>query len=265
MQVHRVHIASFTSTAGTVRNALAHVRTFFKISGIPDAALYAPQVRLAVRAMSLTLRCPKAPAYPDLVARALHYRHHLRYPCQIRVAVTFMLVGFFRQSNIAPPSSRRFDPTRQLIRDDVVITSTGLSIHLKWSKTMQKSSQSAVIFLPDTATSVLCPRRVYRDLIQTDPPASGRLPLLRFQDGNPMPVYYITQQWATLLRMVGVQPRMFSLHSLRRGGASYAYHSGGAAIQDIMSHGTWASDAVRAYLIPGKGQLTSAHKAIKTM
>ena len=225
-------------------------------------------LRRACDGLSLTLRrppAPKAPASPDLVARALHYRHHLRYPCQIRVAVTFMLVGFFRQSNIAPPSSRRFDPTRQLICDDVVITSTGLPIHLKWSKTMQRSSQSAVIFLPDTATSVLCPRRAYRDLIQTDPPASGRLPLLRFQDGNPMPVCYIAQQWATLLRMVGVQPRMFSLHSLRRGGASYAYHSGGAAIQDIMSHGTGASDAVRAYLIPGKGQLTSAHKAIKTM
>ena len=59
--------------------------------------------------------------------------------------------------------------------------------------------------------------------------------------------------------------RARSHFSLRRGGASYAYHSGGAAIQDIMSHGTWASDAVRAYLIPGKGQLTSAHKAIKTM
>ena len=64
-----------------------------------------------------------------------------------------------------------------------------------------------------------------------------------------VPGPYIAAQWTTLLSSVGVDPTAISLRSLRRGGATYAYYNG-ASLQDTKTHGTWASDAVGAYIGP---------------
>jgi len=48
---------------------------------------------------------------------------------------------------------------------------------------------------------------------------------------------------------LGFNPNDFGTHSLRRGGATQAYHSGASA-QLIKLHGGWSSTAYESYTIP---------------
>ncbi|OWZ13075.1 hypothetical protein PHMEG_00013664, partial [Phytophthora megakarya] len=47
-------------------------------------------------------------------------------------------------------------------------------------------------------------------------------------------------------KRTGNDPRHFSSHSLRSGGATHMYHSGTDALT-IQLHGRWVSDAFKAY------------------
>ena len=52
--------------------------------------------------------------------------------------LSFGFSRFFRQSNMAPSSAKVFDPTRQFTRVDVSPGVQGLTVKVKWTKTLQK-------------------------------------------------------------------------------------------------------------------------------
>ena len=45
--------------------------------------------------------------------------------------------GFFRKSNILPPSPSKFDPSKHLCRGDLSLFSWGIMVNIRWSKTIQ--------------------------------------------------------------------------------------------------------------------------------
>jgi hypothetical protein len=60
------------------------------------------------------------------------------------VAFSFAFLAMLRISNLAPSSSSSFDPLRHLRRGDVTLSSSSLSIHLRWSKTLQRHNRSHI-------------------------------------------------------------------------------------------------------------------------
>ena len=172
-----------------------------------------------------------------------------------------MFVGFLRQSSLAPPTTTTFDLTRHLTWDDVAETTAGLNIKLKWTKTIQRSADATSVLLAPIKGSPACPLAAFKRYAATRPTPTGHAPLLTYEDGKPVTTRYIARRWATLLNKVGHSTSIYSLHSLRKGGASFAYNDGGADLNDVMTQGTWRSLAVRDYIKPADGKANSVHCA----
>ena len=258
------YLAQEGRKAPTIKNHISHLRTFFMLAGLDLSALHSYIVTNALRALSITLRhIPnlKRGANPTTLRAALGYCGDLAYPEHVAFAILAMFHGFFRQSNMVPQRARGFDPTRHFTRDDFVYTNEGLSVTLKWSKTLQSSGCPPKVLLAPCQDSGLCPVSAYSNLLRVAPTTGILQPLLQFNDGNSLTIRYLADRWRELLMAAGMDPTKISLHSLRRGGATFA-HTHGAKLPDIMAQGTWASDAVLAYIRQEPGQQSSVHRAL---
>ena len=145
------YLAQEGRKAPTIKNHISHLRTFFMLAGLDLSALHSHIVTNALHALSINLRhIPnlKLGANPTTLRAALGYCGDLAYPEHVAFAILAMFHGFFRQSNMVPQRARGFDPTRHFTRDDFVYTNKGLSVTLKWSKTLQSSGCP-----PESATS----------------------------------------------------------------------------------------------------------------
>ena len=260
------HLARGHYAPQSISNLISHLRTFYTLSSLNTQPWYHHRVGLALRAVATTIRHvpnPKDPVGPDLLRRAMANIHRIPSPEATRMAIYIMYFGFLRQSSLAPPSVAAYDPTRHLSGADVAIVHNGLTIKLKWSKTLQRSSDATDLLLPLTKDSSLCPVGAYRAYLAVAPGApSPMAPLLRHADGNTLTVPFIRRQWAVLLSLIGADPVAYSLHSLRRGAASYTYNTCKAQLNDVMNQGTWRSSAVRAYIRPSSIKYNSVHKAL---
>ena len=92
------------------------------------------------------------------------------------------------------------------------------------------------------------------------PTTSPTMPLLVHGALGQPPTLVTTRMLAKLLRRLICQlrlpPSQYTLHSLRQGGATYC-HSLGIPVEQIKSHGTWASDTVWTYINP-----THTHRSV---
>ena len=252
-------------TAGSISNNISHIRTYYKMANIDAAPLHHYRVNLALRAVAISIR--KAPnlkdAVPPQVVRAVLTRNQGSEEAElVALAILILYIGFLRQSSLAPATRAAFDPTRHPSVADAALGPKGLTLQLKWSKTMQRATDATSLILPPTMDPTMCPVKAYTKYMAKRAHHGPRAPLLTFKDGNPLTSRYLARRWAALLVSVGSDPKLYSLHSLRKGGASYAYNQGGARLNDVMTQGTWRSMAVRHYIKPKDGQTNTVHRAL---
>jgi integrase len=157
-------------------------------------------------------------------------------------------MALLRISNIAPPSFSSFDPLRHFRRGDVTIYSKFLQINLRWTKTIQKYRQSAIIKLFPIPNSSLCPLQAFRAL-QHGYPVRPTDPFLSYRSSGRL--FFVTQSnlCRALKKLVTALNFHSSItfHSFHRSGASLAFASG-VPFDAIQAHGTWASDALWCYI-----------------
>ena len=218
--------------------------------------------------MATTIRhtpAPRAPVSPDLLKRILAAVSEVPSPSATRLAIILMYMGFLRQSSVAPQTVSAFDPTRHLTAGDLQVTPKGLQVHLKWTKTLQSSADATDILLPPTADSSICPLAAYQAYRLHQPATAPTAPLLVHGDGNTLTVPFIRRQWVHLVSRAGADPSAYSLHSLRKGAANYTYNVAKADLNDVMTHGTWRSQAVRTYITPQQGPTNSVYQALQRL
>lgn len=162
-------------------------------------------------------------------------------------AIILMYFSFLRQSNLSPRNKSGFDPTRHLLRSDVLPKPDAILVAVKWSKTRQGRHFSSVA-LPALPGAPTCPLRAWTAMIHHAPTLSASQPLVSFRDGSSLPISYIKRVWERAISDIGVTHKLYTLHSLRRGGATDIYQSGAASLQEIQQHGDWRSDSVLHYL-----------------
>jgi len=167
----------------------------------------------------------------------------------IKCAILFGFYGFLRQSNLTPASHTSFDPTRNTCRGDVIMHRPGLVLILKWSKTSQSSCKHALIPLPEVHRHELCPVAAFQTMVKATPARPNEPLFLIPRSGR-----YVTLTTGTLSKLfnalltdLGYNLSQYSLHSLRRGGATAAYQAG-ADFLNIQRHGTWSSDSFWRYI-----------------
>ena len=243
------------SSAQSVANYVSGVRLLHKLVGVDAPALRAHDVHLMMRSVKLHLRRPehrRLPFTPD----------HIDQLCGLcdvmgdvgtvmKVAILFGYYGMLRQSNLAPRSQRSFDHSRHTCRGDVMLQPPGIVILVKWAKTIQSFDRLPLIPIPALPGSPHDPVRAFSAMLTLRPTSSANDPLLMLPGRRP-PRHIVTidqlrRILIIMLECLFLDTRHYSLHSLRRAGATAA-HAAGVKLLDIKRHGCWESDAVFRYI-----------------
>jgi hypothetical protein len=263
------YLAQNLRSAQSVRNYLSAVSHIHRQLGLDCTAIQSAQVTNMLRAVNITLRSTILPTLPVTISML----HRLILLCDqlgtwglvCKCAFLFCFFGFFRQSNVAPRSPHAFDNTRDTCREDVESTPTGLRIRLKWTKTIQGAHHPIWIPLPSIKGSPLCPVKAFRLMCTVLPASAPHTPLLicttHTNRCKVVTTRLLARQFKTLITQLRLNPKTYTLHSLRKGGASLA-HSMGVPLEHIKSHGTWSSSAVWTYLKPSSSQRSSVTQAM---
>lgn len=240
-----------------VRNYIHGLRTAFKCMNMDVENFNAFEVHMMLRAVSISMEHVPRPALPLSEETLLQ----LVRACTalgpagavIKCALLFGFFGFLRRSNIAPYAGQTFDPSRHTCRGDVISHAPGLILILKWSKTLQTHDHQFLIPLPRLAASnPLCPVRAFADMCKVCPTRSSNQPLFTLPrsaapSGKLLTSNLLAVIFKQLLLACGLNAAFYSLHSLRRGGATSSFR-GGANVMHIKRHGTWRSDAFWRYI-----------------
>jgi hypothetical protein len=249
----------------TVKNYLSAIAFLHRQFGLECTALHSHQVTTMLRAIDHTLRSPiiqKLPITIPILVNIVHLCDQLgTWGLIMKCAVLFCFFGFLRQSNVAPRSPQLHDRTRDTMRSDVNITHHGLVLRLKWTKTHQRAHTPVFIRLPRISGSALCPTAAYQQMCVAWPTLSSRSPLL-FYTNSCQPATVVTtrmlaNQFRNFIHRLHLPPHTYTLHSLRKGGATLC-HTLGLPIEQIKAHGTWSSDVVWTYIDPSTSAVSSA-------
>lgn len=241
----------------SVNNYISGVRLLHKYIGVECASLYSFELDLMLRALDITLIHVPNQRLP-LTYRILLQLCHIctglgTTGLVLKCAYLFGFFGLLRQSNLAPNHQRAFDYRRHTCRGDVMFHYPGLVIIQKWSKTAQTGGTPHLIPLPAIPGSPLCPVAAYTDMLQVVPTRHDNDPLLYTVGGHrqllPLTTRCLRSSFTIMMDSLGYNASRYSLHSLRRGGATAAYLAGVNYTQ-IKRHGAWKSDAFWTYIAP---------------
>lgn len=167
----------------------------------------------------------------------------------IAAAVLFGFFSFARKANLVPPSAAGFDANKHLCRGSFLFTSWGVVVKFAYTKTIQ--CYERVLYVPVYANKhpVLCAVKALK------------LHFAKFPAKEDDPAFYISSQGESIplthhtlvkglkdaLAKTNYNPDLYSGHSMRRGGSSFA-HEIGIDLPLIQSIGDWASLSVLCYL-----------------
>ena len=157
--------------------------------------------------------------------------------------------GFLRLSNLTPHSAATFDPSRHITPGDVFFTKKFVKILIKWSKTIQTRDKCHILSLPRLKSSILCPHRALKQLIQMYAPSENE-PLFQVMTPGGWRLLIDSRVRKTLAKLnskLGYPPGYFTFHTFRRSGATLAYNSD-IPVQKIKHHGSWTSECVWRYI-----------------
>lgn len=235
----------------TIQNYMSSISLLHKKAGMHTTAPSSFEVQMMIRAVKITVRhIPKSmlPITPDILYKICDICDQ-QGPIGLVLKTAFLIsfFSFIRQSNLAPHSADKFDHTRHTARADVFRHPPGLVILLKWTKTMQ-SGQTSLIPIPAIKGHSHCPLMSYKKMCRVVPaPPDSPLLLLPGPHRTPVTISILQSALKVMIKALGHDPQQYSLHSLRRGGATASYHSG-VDYATIQRHGTWTSDTFWRYI-----------------
>ena len=201
------------------------------------SATHNPAVLRYIRGLSLTSAFRPTPRgifdIPTLYANSKQCEI-LSDPIVFRSIFLTSFNAFLRMSNIAPHSSKQFDPHKHLLRRDVTFAPPGAHIILKWCKTMQDAKSTHIVQIPEIVNVRLCPVRALKTLLASRqlPPTS---PLFANIFTHTLKSLTHRDALKTILTSLRISHTGHGFHSFRRSGATLAFdHS--VPLQNIMAH-----------------------------
>ena len=248
------HLAGRFKSSTSVRNYVSGINTMHKQVGLQVPALQSFPVTTLLRAVDLSLRTPphrRLPITPSLLHKLCKLCDCIgQFGVVLKVALTFGYFGMLRQSNLAPRRASQFDKSRHTCRGDIILAPPGVIVVVKWSKAQQTVDNIPLVPLPRVPRAQTDPVAAYHQLTALHPTGHPDQPLLTLP-GKRGYVVVTTAQLAWALRQLimalQLDPKDYSLHSLRRGGATTAYRAGVDELS-VKKHGHWRSDAFWSYI-----------------
>lgn len=246
---------SLTNSHNSVRSIMSGVKDFWSSRGITvDMAAWPRYYRVMRGLRRLKGGTPnrKRPISPDNL-RA--FRDHIDLQSNFGAALwACMLVtwwGMFRKSNTTVGNANPMDSSLCIRKSDVVfdLETWSMTISVRKSKTNQFSERVHKIVIQGMPGNALDPvgavlhHFAVNDLLVSDP-------VFSFHEGGvkqPMRHEHLVLATKILTAAIGLDPRVVSGHSFRRGAATYAFQAG---VPDILLqyHGDWQSLCYKLYV-----------------
>ena len=120
---------------------------------------------------------------------------------------------------------------------------------MRWTKTIQVVVRYPLLPIPAIPGHLADLVAAYRQLIQTSPTSLLNQPLITITTGACRQVVTVKMLSSALIMLdaLSLDSSLYSLHSLHRGGATWAYRVGAQQL-GIKCHGLWASDNFGVYV-----------------
>ena len=166
----------------------------------------------------------------------------------LRSAVLLIAYGGYRQSELMPPTPKTFNSEKHLTRKDVYLTENSVKISIKHGKNYSKYNQGRVSEFKKNENPEYCVVSALQKLFTMQPTISPEDALFTFPlDNSPVPLTYLRKNWESAIKALGQDPKVFSLHGIRKTTMTVAYHEGVPEL-DIRSYGAWSSNSHRVYI-----------------
>lgn len=194
------HCLENVKSPATARNYSSALASCYNQMGLDSSPFQAYRVKLALSSVDKNVRHipePSLPVSPAILKKVIRVVSKLRDGPTVTCALIVMFHTFFRQSNLAAPTSMEFDATRQLFRRDVVVRDSLLEFSHKWSKSHQAAKHHRQVVIPAVPGSVLCPKQAVSRMLAAVPTRHPCQPFLSFRDGTHLPISYLCRVWNT--------------------------------------------------------------------
>ena len=203
------------------------------------------------------------PITPEMLI--LMYQHiDIKKPVELAhwTSFLFALRLLYRKSSIAPKSFQSFDVETGLSRQKALLFNGVVLVYQNFSKTNQFMASTRVTPLVPGNIVALDPVFHYQKLVSENVVPST-CPAFTYVDNGVKCVTHksFTDFLKVLLSKIGLNPKDWSGHSFRRGGASLLYRLGIDPLT-IQACGDWSTDTFLRYIEVNIDRLWSAQHAM---
>lgn len=163
-------------------------------------------------------------------------------------AIILCFRSLLRKSNVLPTTLK--DRNHVILRKGVTFFKWGVLLNVHSTKTLQYRECMLQIPIFNMPGSPLCAASFLQRHFKNFPASMDSPLFLKERKGIITPLLYheVLGALKTLIKKVGLQDQIVSLHSLRRSGATFLCRIG-IPLSDIKTMGDWKSLAVLEYLI----------------
>ena len=249
------HLSTTFSSPDSVSNYLSGIRTYLALlrEQVPD--VNDRQMKMFTTGLKRVMPHAIKQAEPVTPQLLLRLSKVVNYKDQVEVvAWTGLLLGFYmflRKSNLVPDTMTTFDREQQFCRGDVNLLGLdkAMMIEIRWSKTIQHKQKILRLPVLPTKNKAICPVFWMHYVIQRIPVAPHQ-PVLALVAGNnnlALSANQLIGRFRKWLTLIGEEPSIYTLHSLHRRGATFAYQSNMEG-EMIKLMGDWASDTYKRYV-----------------
>ena len=249
------HLSKRFQSPDAVANYISGIRTCLALLGLEIPSPQDRQMQMFIqglkRAMPHAVK-QAAPITPDLLLRMSKV---VNYTDQVElVAWVATLLGFYmflRKSNLVPDTMDDFNPEYQFCRADMSLLGLdkAMMFEIRWSKTIQFKEKILRLPVLPANNKAICAVFWAHYLLAKIPGETTDPVFMIKSKGEKLALsanqlIYRIRKW---LILVGQDPTAYSLHSLRRGGATFGYQSNMEG-EMIKLLGDWASDCYKRYV-----------------
>ena len=250
----------------SVKNYVNGVRVLHALNDHPVVAFKSFELKLTLKGIARVKAHTPHQAAPMTLEILLSISAVVGHSTLDVVTWAAILTAFFcmlRKSNLVPTSKNNFDPKKQLRRKDILLNRDCALVDIHWSKTIQFAERALTIPVLAIAGSPLCPvsaLRKMRRVVNSEPDHPA------FSLGGPRPLTYreCSLKLKNWLEQAGWDGSKFSMHSLRRGGATLAFQAKVPG-ELIKIQGDWASECYLRYLSIPLEQRTDVAEQVREL
>ena len=250
------YLARNFRSADAVCNYQSGIRTCHALLGLQVPDIQDRQMQMFIKGLKrILVHAVKQaePVTPELLLRlskVVNYQDDVEMVAWVAVLLGFYM--FMRKSNLVPPTMDTYNIQEQFCRADLNITDidSAMMVEVRWSKTLQFKQKILRFPVLPAKNKAICPvfwtlHMINRIQVEPTDPAFAIKIKNQVLALSANQLIYRLRKWLILLG--NVDPTLYSLHSLRRGGATFAYRCNIEG-EMIRTLGSWSSDAYKRYI-----------------